>query len=75
MEEIDLTYEGIATGTPAVSRIPTLFLEEIDLTYEGIATSLLVVRCTSVLYEEIDLTYEGIATIISCSAVLLVAFR
>ena len=35
-EEIDLTYEGIATYQ--VHRLTYLFVEEIDLTYEGIAT-------------------------------------
>ena len=37
MEEIDLTYEGIATYKKLFIRVDIL-VEEIDLTYEGIAT-------------------------------------
>ena len=37
IEEIDLTYEGIATSC-VISFLVFSKLEEIDLTYEGIAT-------------------------------------
>ena len=39
-EEIDLTYEGIATWHKALRYVLLYDLEEIDLTYEGIATTL-----------------------------------
>ena len=38
-EEIDLTYEGIATLAAGLGNLHKGSSEEIDLTYEGIATS------------------------------------
>ena len=46
MEEIDLTYEGIATAKFPFLWLPDLFEEEIDLTYEGIATSFVLLMRT-----------------------------
>ena len=60
-EEIDLTYEGIATNMPMNTYPYFTTSEEIDLTYEGIATPI-VWAFEAPMREEIDLTYEGIAT-------------
>ena len=60
-EEIDLTYEGIATHQNIEMMQKTAF-EEIDLTYEGIATQRKDFLERETFWEEIDLTYEGIAT-------------
>ena len=61
-EEIDLTYEGIATHIVRKIKQKLTSLEEIDLTYEGIATCFGLLLKIVKKIEEIDLTYEGIAT-------------
>ena len=66
-EEIDLTYEGIATAIFDLYIANHMIFEEIDLTYEGIATMRLsLFHAQTTNSEEIDLTYEGIATACHC---------